>query len=500
MNDKLFLSLENLTVRHLNQVLFKNLTFQVNQGEHWALLGESGSGKSALLQTIAGRFGITAGHINYNFYKQYVSEHTIDDPLFTFHKLIASVQQKHHFRNLSNTTEFYYQQRYNSFDSEDALTVNDYLKDIQSKTVENPVWSYRYTVERLQLKKLLDKQLIKLSNGETRRLMIAAALLRHPLLLLLDSPFTGLDAASRPLLNEIISEIARSGITVIMTTSPSEIPDAITHTAILDQGKIEAALPKDEFNPEMLHLQPSFELNENELKALLELKPRENFETIVKMENVSVRYNERQILNSINWEIKSGECWSLTGPNGVGKSTLLSLLTGDNPQAYANNIILFDKKRGSGESIWDIKKKIGFVSPELLQYFKTGSTCLQVVESGCYDTMGLFRKSDEANAALAERWMKVFQISENSREPFRNVPASTQRLCLLARALIKNPPLLILDEPFQGLDPGQQEYFKNLIDRICTLSRTSLIFVSHYKEEIPDCVTKHMELKSAAAD
>ncbi|RYZ96151.1 MAG: ATP-binding cassette domain-containing protein, partial [Sphingobacteriaceae bacterium] len=175
--------------------------------------------------------------------------------------------------------------------------------------------------------------------------------------------------------------------------------------------------------------------------------------------------------------------------------TLLSLINGDNPQAYANNIILFDKKRGTGESIWDIKSKIGFVSPELYQYFPADNNCLQVIESGYFDTLGLFRQSHPKKQERALDWMKVLEIDKYARMPLKNIPASAQRLCLLARALIKNPPLLIFDEPCQGLDSHQQQHFKKVVDELCRLTDVTLIYVTHYQHEIPDSVDKVLKLE-----
>lgn len=341
---------------------------------------------------------------------------------------------------------------------------------------------------------MLDKQLIKLSNGETKRLLIAAALLKHPSLLLLDRPLTGLDVQSRAEFNTLITAIIKSGITVIMATSPQEIPDAITHIAIMHRQKIENIVLKEAFVPGESKQQQAF-ADLKELRSLLNSKPNASFSTIISMKNVNIRYGEKQVLNNINWTVLPGEKWALLGPNGAGKSMLLSLINGDNPQAYANHIILFDRKRGSGESIWDIKKKIGFVSPELHQYFPAESSCLQVIESGFYDTLGLFRPSNPTKTDIAFRWMKLFQIEENARKLLKNVTASTQRLCLLARALVKNPPLLIFDEPCQGLDDRQQQHFKYLLELICQNSSTTLIYVTHYQQEIPDVVTQVLRLE-----
>jgi len=490
-------AINHVTVRLLNNTLFTNLNFTVNRGQNWALVGDSGSGKSALLQTIAGRFNITGGDIEWHFFDDFLKQYNSDaEGTITHHKLIAVVEPKHHFRNLSNTADFYYQQRYNSSDSEDALTVEQYLRSIPALPRDNLHWNYKKVISLLRLDELQNKQLIKLSNGETKRLMLAAALLKNPVLLLLDNPLTGLDVQTRKDFNAILNQITLSGITIIMATSPHEIPDAITHVAILKDGAISQSLPNGQYKPVSFSTEVKDESDKTELTALLQSgNVQPPYRHIVKMDNVHIQYGNKVILDQINWQITPGERWALLGPNGAGKSTLLSLINGDNPQAYANNIILFDKKRGTGESIWDIKSKIGFVSPELHQYFPTDNSCLQVIESGYYDTLGLFRPSSKAKAEMALRWMKALEIEKYARVLLKNIPASAQRLCLLARALIKTPPLLIFDEPCQGLDDHQQLHFKSLVDTICSLSNVTLIYVTHYQHEIPDSVTKVLRLE-----
>jgi molybdate transport system ATP-binding protein len=325
--------------------------------------------------------------------------------------------------------------------------------------------------------------------------MLAAALLKSPVLLLLDSPLTGLDVQTRKEFNFIIDEIIKSGITIIMATSPYEIPDGITNVAILQDGTISKSLAKDEFVPALFMQDDSDIIDNEELKTLLNPETvKIPYKCIVKMNNVFIKYGDKVILNQINWQILPGERWALLGPNGAGKSTLLSLINADNPQAYANDIVLFDKKRGTGESIWDIKSKIGFVSPELHQYFPTDNSCLQVIESGYYDTLGLFRPSQKTKADTALRWMKALEIDKYASLLLKNIPTSTQRLCLLARALIKNPDLLIFDEPCQGLDEHQQHHFKTLVDTVCRLSNVTLIYVTHYQHEIPESVTQVLRL------
>lgn len=490
--DSLILSFRGITVRNLDLILFSDLSFAIHEGQQWALVGSSGSGKTAFLETIAGKFPVSKGEVRYSFFDKYVSRFKIADPLFNRYKLIAQVSSKHHFRNLSNTSSFYYQQRFNSSDSEDAETVEQYLLAVKANAPV--VWTYNRVTERLRLRPLLDKQLIKLSNGETKRLLFATALLKNPALLLLDNPFTGLDSDSRRDFNNLLSEIADSGIHIVMATSPGEIPDVITNVASLQHGKIIREERKEYFNAARGEDAGTVRINADELTALLGVHEEQTFKTLVEMKNIVIRYGDKVILDHVNWIVASGERWALLGPNGTGKSTLLSLINGDNPQAYANEITLFDRKRGSGESIWDIKKKIGFVSPELFQYFPVSSSCLQVIESGFYDTLGLFKLSDPNKSSISKRWMDLLEIGSSAQKPFRNVSASIQRLCLLCRALVKNPPLLIFDEPCQGLDLHQKEHFKKVVDEICKHSKVGLIYVTHYSDEIPESINHTLKL------
>ncbi len=431
------------------------------KGEIWAITGESGSGHSELLQELD----------------------TKDAERVSF---------RHNFKNLSNTTDFYYQQRYNSFDSDDAPTVREHLASLSG----NPGhWNINNIIYKFNLAPLLDEQVIKLSNGETKRTLIGSALIKNPKLLLLDHPLTGLDVATRKEFSEFLTEIASSGIQVIIATSPFDIPSTVTHVAVMKNRELVHKGSINEFNPKDFDFVHEINIDTEALKELVK-NTGNKYDIIIEMKNVTINYDGKKILDNINWIVKQGERWILSGPNGAGKSTLLSLITGDNPQAYANDIILFDKQRGTGESIWDIKKQTGFVSPELFQYFPTDSSCLHVIESGFYDTVGLFRATDPVKESICIKWMQILQVKQYADILFNRVPASVQRLCLLARALVKNPPLLILDEPTQGLDSFQQQFFTQLIETICEISNVTVVYVSHYQQHIPKNIQLHLQLAS----
>ncbi|MDQ3393124.1 MAG: ATP-binding cassette domain-containing protein [Bacteroidota bacterium] len=492
-SPKPFLKIKNATVAFLGKIVFKDLDITFHHGEHLAVIGNESSHLSMFLKMFIKNYKIVKGSIEYCFYNDFKSHLKHEDSDLNIKNLIAFVGQKHEFKNLSNTQGFYYQQRYNAHDSEDAPTVKAYLSKIVNP--QNQRWELEGIIQLLDLGPLVDEHIIKLSNGETKRLLIAAALLKNPTLLLLDHPFIGLDISMREKLNIIISKIAGAGITIIMATTTNAVPDAISHIAVLEDKKIASYNTKSVFEKHKSFLFSKInKIKEPDFAILKCHEPVSHFEVVASLQNISITYGDKKILKNISWHISSGERWALLGPNGAGKTTLLSLLNGDNPQSYANDIVLFDRKRGSGESIWEIKEKIGFVSPELYQYFPSHFSCIKVVESGFYDSVGFYRKSNPNNAGTSLQMMCLLGIDEDSEKLFHAVPANIQRLCLLARAIVKNPPLLLLDEPCQGLNEQEKEFIKKLINKICEWQNTALVYVTHYPEEIPSCVNQLLTL------
>lgn len=512
VNESPFLSIRHATVRYLDKILFPELTFSMEEGTNWAITGRSGAGKTAFLHTILGKFNVVRGGISYPFFETFLRNNKLPERAtvstgshFNYRRLIALVSQQPRFLNKRHLSDFYYQQRFNAWDSEDAATVREYLEEtfrdvppeIRSLATRFPM---DWVVENLRLGHLLDKTLIKLSNGETRRLLFAQALLTQPLLLLLDNPFTGLDTATRPFFHELLGRIAGRGTRLIIVTAPGEIPPCITHVLELNDGRISATWTRETY---LTRISPSnhpgpWEPDTGKLSRVRSAMPPVNagFRNAVIAEHIHIRYGTTQILDDVSWRVQKGEKWALLGPNGAGKSTLLSLITGDNPQAYANTIYLFDQKRGSGESIWDIKRKIGFLSPEMHQYFMTGSNCLDVVLSGCTDTMQVIPKRITAgDRELALAWMDLLETAGMANRKFKEVSQGSQRLVLLLRALIKNPPLLILDEPCQGLDTEQKAHFKRVIETVFSGDEKTLLYVTHYQEEIPASVDNILHLE-----
>jgi len=482
----------NASASFNNEITFKNFDFILHEGEHTAITGADDSGKSTLLKTLAGKQMLSSGTIQRPFVYEFLKTQKIKDPLFSYQHLTAYVDVRHSFKNLQNLKGHFYQQRYNASFSGDSLTTEEYLNEAAIKSQWNGFWNFKKVVDLLNLDSLLSKHLIKLSNGESRRVRLAEALIKNPLILFMNQPLVGIDVETRKKFDAIFKAISDSKITLIIACHENEIPPIFNRVVKMQKEKSPLIYERENFQLSKKELTLETISDVDKLPFLLKNHPK--YKEVVKMKDVTVKYNDKPVLKEINWTIKQGEKWSLSGPNGSGKSTLLSLINGDHPQAYANDITLFDKKRGSGESIWEIKKNIGFVSPELFQFFPANTTCKRAISSGFFDTLGFFKKIDSDPEKSVMQWIELFNLSEYANQPLRRLPTTMQRLALLARALVKNPVLLILDEPCQGFGFSQQNHFKNVLDALSKQNNITWIYVTHHQEQLPDSVTHKLIL------
>ncbi len=469
-----FVSIHQLTVQYKNQNVLHGLSLVLNKGEHLLLGGESGSGKTTLAKAIAGVDG-KEEYIKINF--------DFDSLLPAKAIYISSWYQ---FTNLEGDRNFYYQQRYNKHQGQDTLTVQAELEHyarqegLDLASIEDRIKAFGFEDTKLS-------QLIELSSGEHKKLQLIKGLWSKPQLLLIDDPYTGLDAQSRITLNAWLDDLSQEGVQLILISNDQQLPQAINRFAYIADGQIH-----DVENPGKLSRSKG--RTRMKLPDFLSEMPNAPYKTIASLKNVSIRYGEKEVLKDVSWEVKVGEKWLLQGPNGSGKSTLLSLINGDHPQSYGLDISLFDNKRGSGESIWDIKEKIGIISPEMHWYFDQNATVWHTIASGFYDSIGWFVDVKFQEKQKIEELLAFFGLSEFKDQLLVTLPLGKQRLALLARTIIKNPPLLVLDEPCQGLDTEQTQYFNDVVDELAHHGKT-LIYVGHYESLLPSCIEHRIVLE-----
>lgn len=468
--------IQNLNVKYQYKQVLGDLNWVINRRENWLLSGISGSGKTSLGKVIAG-LQPAIGDVKINF--------KAESKLPSKALYVASWYQ---FKNLEGVANFYYQQRYTSQQAKETLTVNAELVSY-GKEHNLDFDDVEKLLNALGFSALIKSQLIELSSGEHKKLQLVKALWLKPQLLIIDQPYTGLDTSSRQNLNILLDEVSAAGVQLILICNDSaiELPTSINRFAEIIEGELTEISSR-----EMISVLPERQFRE--LPDFLKESPVYSSDDIIKMIDVNVNYGEKQVLKNINWEVKAGEKWLLQGHNGSGKSTLLSLINGDHPQSYANTLYLFGNKRGSGESVWDIKQHIGLISPEFHWYFDASSTVWQSVASGFYDTVGLFQQLPYSKSNQVDELIAYFGLTEHKNALLSTLPMGMQRLVLLARTIIKNPELLILDEPCQGLDQQQTQHFNQLVDELCSNGMT-LIYVGHFESALPDCLEKRIVLE-----
>lgn len=448
---------------------------ELHAGQCWSIVGANGSGKTALARALAGELRLLQGESQNGFTRtEWVS-----------------------FEQLQQLADREWEE-----DESDLLDYEDQghtARQIMQEQGGDP-GELAALAERFGITALLDRGFRYLSTGETRKVLLCRALLQHPELLILDEPFDGLDVGAHAGLMSLLQELVTAGQTLVLIVNRlEELPEFSDRLGMLTECELSLAGPRDEIaaSAELLQLSHLAAMEAStqalppadpdaERRALDAHTPR------IVMRDIRVSYGDKRILTGLNWQVDPGQHWQIIGPNGAGKSTLLSLVTGDHPQGYSNDLTLFGHKRGSGESIWDIKQHIGYVSTSMQQDYRVTATPKAVILSGFFDSIGVYQQPGSTQLALVDQWLTLLGMAHLANEPFRHLSYGQQRLLLIARAMVKHPPILILDEPLQGLDSFNRHWVKRWIDLLVAEGSTQLLFVSHHQQDAPGCISHRL--------
>lgn len=488
------IQLNNATISFDDRFTLSEIDWTIEPHQHWVITGANGSGKSALAAALAGIGKIEAGTV------QGLPERV---GLVSFEaqaELIAEELKK------------------DDADIMDVVSLGTPVSEMIFEHCEDAELAYEL-VEKFGLTKLLDRAFRKLSTGETRKVMLIRALANKPDLLILDEPFDGLDVDTLAMLQAHLASIIESVPMVMVLNRFDEMPDFITHVAYLDKDRPDPAQEnkkqgnrarreggrlaftvdrQDEaaFNElyQLLHLKTT-DLSVPEADPAHQLPALDPNQPLVKLKQATIKYGDTVIVDSLDWTIERGQHWQLSGPNGSGKTCVLSLITGDHPQCYTNDIFVFGFQRGNGESIWQIKQFIGYVSTALQWEYRVSTSCRNVIISGFFDSIGVYTKSTDNQQKIADQWLDLLGMKTRADQPFNKLSYGDQRLLLIARAMVKHPPLLILDEPCLGLDDMNRQLVLALIEKICEGKETTVLYVNHHTEDRIKEIDNHLTLE-----
>lgn len=457
--------------RHPDYRLAAPLDFELFKGEHLAICGPNGGGKTLLVDILRSAHPLLGEGVKYDFG---------DEP-----GMISDRMQYVAFKDAEGEIPgSYYQQRWNHGDSPDYPTVESVIAPL----LKNGFSGYDF-LKAWGLDAIWKKELHCLSSGECRKYRLCKSLVRNPKLLVLDQPYIGLDRKSHEEFSDFLKMLADKMSIVIVVSRVEDIPECITHVVHVENKCVFPKVSREAYLADhpVTRQQECFDGKKETGKPL-------SSDFVISLKSVTVSCLGHVLLDSLDWQVRKGECWALTGENGAGKSTLLSVVCADNPAAYSNDVTLFGRRRGRGESIWDIKRRIGYVSPELIRSYVKPLKVYEVVCSGCRDTVGLYGKPTEREMEQCRKWMSVFGIEEWAERSFLTLSSGQQRWVMLVRAFVKEPELLILDEPFQGLDRIYCSMAKNILNNYLSDGQHTLVMVTHDMSELPSCINHHLHL------
>ena len=469
------------TFRLSDTKVLKLDALRLKAGESWAFVGTNGSGKSALARALAGELPLLEGMRQSDFPR--MTRLSFEQ----LQKLVSDEWQR-------NNTDLL------SPDEEDTgRTTAEIIQD----GVKDPDRCARLAAQ-FGIVPLLSRRFKYLSTGETRKTLLCQALMADPDLLILDEPFDGLDVGSRQQLAELLADLHAGGLTLVLVLNRfDEIPDFVQFAGVLadctltETGEREALL-QQALIAQLAHSEKLGAVTLPEPDAPAARLGLDASQPLIQLIDGVVSYNDQPIIHHLSWTVNPGEHWQIIGPNGAGKSTLLSLVTGDHPQGYSNDLTLFGRRRGSGETIWDIKKHIGYVSSNLHLDYRVSTTVRNVILSGYFDSIGIYQAVSDKQHKLVQQWLDILGLdSRTADSPFHSLSWGQQRLALIVRALVKHPTLLILDEPLQGLDPLNRQLIRRFVDVLISEGETQLLFVSHHAQDAPDCITHRLTFTPA---
>lgn len=474
-NPLLRLQLENVWAGWRVEPVLRDLNWQWLAGQQWAVIGGNGAGKTTLAALISNQLQVSRGQLyRHPLWQQ---QDAIVQVSFERQQQLLQTEQRR------DDSEF----RDNAFD--EGTTVEQFI--LRGLAVDQ---QYRQLLQSCGLEQLQHRGIRFLSTGETRKVLLAEALWRQPQLMILDAPFAGLDQQARTELGEVINHYQRQGQTMLLLLqSERELTGASDHILLLDQGRCKYIGPRQGLqvpitspgNAAAKPLPPSLPRN----------YPVDFTQPLLELSHVNLRYQQQTVLRDINWTVRQGDQVALCGPNGAGKSSLLNLLYGDNHQAYGQQLRVLGRLRGDGESLQQLKQKFGVLSTRLQLDYQQRMATADVVSSGLFDSIGLYRQPSPQQRQQVWNWLEYIGLEDQAKRPFRQLSFGQQRLALLARAMLKSPILLLLDEPFIGLDPSHCHQLENLLCRISQETDTHMILVSHEPGEARSFINKTVTLE-----
>lgn len=521
-NTNSLINIHNCHIENKKGTVLQEISWEMRTGEAWLVTGPNGGGKADFINALSGNLKFVPNTADFDGKTPLYSnrfEKSVE--VVSLERAASLIQEE---RDLDESE---YIEGGVDIGRTGRIFIAEALTGPIKKGAELPETARRLEsfpeIKLCGVEKILDRGLKYMSTGEIRRTLLARALISKKQLLILSDPFAGLDAESRAILLDFFNTIASKQLSdeksdatfpriILAMERYVEIPESITNVLEFSLGAVSFCGTRTDFEKIVqTRAEKTLETREAEKKAFAESVKKISAEvdnvlgvdtavelpdTLIEMNDVNVGWDGHAVLRHLNWALHKNEHWLIRGPNGSGKTTFLELITGDNMQVFSNDIKLFGNRRGSGETIWDIKHKLGIVSYRLhVEYRMLGGTPLRdVIMSGFHDSIGLYQAASDIETDAAEKWLSLGGFKGRGGEPFGSISYGEQRAILILRAAVKCPPVLILDEPCHGLDEQFRQKILDLLEIIAESGTTTLLHVTHEPSEVLECEHSILEL------
>ena len=364
--------------------------------------------------------------------------------------------------------------------------------------LSKPSATQRQRVQRLlrrfRLWSLRECRILSLSYGQRRRVLLARLLIGQPKILLLDEVFNGLDASVRRQLMQILNDSRRALTWVLAAHSIEDVPDNATHIARLEAGRLLYAGPFTQqilqsirrdspLQHDMARQHVAGKMIRSVLASSPDVKQDRQKQSLLNLRNIELYRDYLHVLRRFDWQVATGEHWAIMGANGSGKSSLLMLLYGDLHPALGGTVERAGMRNGMAIAEW--KRQVGYLSPELQADYFRAPSIEHIIASGRYASVGLNQPLSATDRRAVKYWLEFFDLESVRHRGPREVSYGQLRLALLARAMMNSPRLLLLDEPFTGLDPQMHAYSMAALQRLADANVQLIIAVHDTADLIP---------------
>ncbi len=479
--------------------ILRDINWSLHPGQHWVIVGRNGSGKSTFLRLVRGEVWpvINANPVPPRVY------HLDGDAQFTavgIKEAFATVSPEHHNRYLQQEWSLRVRDVVRS-----GVGGGDYAYQTLTSDQRDDVEA---AIDLMRIRHLNARNVQELSTGELRRVLIARALAGRPRVLVCDEIGDGLDIGSRATLLEALDDAARAGTQLLVSTHRgNELPSTMTHRLMLEAGRIvdQERLGRNqgrkafddwfkqprsevEFSAPTNRTSPFAAQPHSQHTSAQNLGP-----TLIQIEGADVYLGTKPTLKGINLEIRQGQHWAVLGPNGSGKSTLLKLIAGDVHPAFGAQVrrFAFTPKN----TLWELRARLGLVSPELQAAYREPIPAADVVASGFFSSIGLLDRPSTAQRRKVRQTLAMLSLSALADRNFLELSFGEARRILLARALVKDPALILFDEPFDGLDVPARRLMRQALEQAAGTGAT-LVVVTHHEEDLPACITNVIRMEN----